>query len=307
MIPFPRTLAVAASLVAGASGIASAQRGSRGTMGVPRVVTAPPPAPAPSPSSSGRGVMRVPAMPSPTGPRGGDLPRITTRQGSGYGRSYRTRPGYGTASTYGSGSTHGGGYGSGDGFGDGYGRRFEPGTSRRWRPGYTTWGYGAGCGAACFHIGVGGRTSRFFGSFSIGYPFVIPVYVPFFYGTTVERYVEPAAESYYEPEPTRAASKLIVIGAGTGGGGDALTIETVADSVRLQWLGAGRPAREVKLFVADSAQRPLATRSASPSAPTATFEVATLSAPVAYAGVTVTFMDGVTSTTLVPYRGNRSR
>ena len=39
------------------------------------------------------------------------------------------------------------------------------------------------------------------------------------------------------------------------------------------------------------------------AAPTATFEVATLSAPVAYAGVTVTFADGVTSTTLVPYRG----
>jgi hypothetical protein len=31
--------------------------------------------------------------------------------------------------------------------------------------------------------------------------------------------------------------------------------------------------------------------------------VATLSAPVAYAGVAVTFADGVTSITLVPYRG----
>jgi hypothetical protein len=59
----------------------------------------------------------------------------------------------------------------------------------------------------------------------------------------------------------------------------------------------------VTLFVADSTQRRLATRSASPSAPTATFEVATLSAPVAYAGVAVTFADGVTSITLVPYRG----
>ena len=61
--------------------------------------------------------------------------------------------------------------------------------------------------------------------------------------------------------------------------------------------------REVMLFVTDSAQRKLATRSASPATPTATFEVATLSAPVAYAGVTVTFADGVTTTTLVPYQG----
>ena len=318
MSPFPRTLAIAAALLAASAGVVSAQRGSRGTMGVPRVETAPPPASAPAsrpaPTISGRGVMRVPASPSPTGPHGGDLPRVTTRQGSGYGRSYRYRPGSGSGPTYGGGSSRdngssygsGWGYGSGMGFGDGYGHRFEPGASRRWRPGYTTWGVGAGCGVGCFRIGVGGRTSRFFGSFSIGYPFAIPIYVPYFYSysTTVERYAEPAAESY-EPEPGRAASKLIVIGAGSGGGGDALTIETVADSVRLQWLGAGRPARDVKLFVADSAQQPLATRSASPSSPTATFEIATLSAPVAFAGVTVTFMDGVTSTTLVPYRGRR--
>jgi hypothetical protein len=78
----------------------------------------------------------------------------------------------------------------------------------------------------------------------------------------------------------------------------------LGDSVRLNWLANGRSAREVKLFVADSARRELATRSASPSAPSATFEVATLSAPVAFAGVSVVFSDGVTSTTLVPYRGD---
>jgi hypothetical protein len=157
---------------------------------------------------------------------------------------------------------------------------------------------------------VGLRSRGFLGSFMIGYPFAVPVMVPYYYGygvtygygATSDRYVETAVEPY-EPEPEpRSASKLIVIGGGTGGGGDALTIETIADSVRLSWLGAARPAREVILFVADSAQRRLATRSASPSAPTATFEVATLSAPVAFAGVSVTFVDGVTSTTLVPYR-----
>jgi hypothetical protein len=186
----------------------------------------------------------------------------------------------------------------------GFGHRFDPGTSRRWRPGYTRWGVGCG---TCVTVSFGGRSARFLGSFSVGYPLFVPFYLPYFYGysTTVERYVEPVVEQPYEPapEPERAASKLIVIGGGSGGGGDALTVETVGDTVRLSWLGANRPAREVRLFVADSAQRQLATRSASPSAPTATFEVATLSSPVAFAGVTVTFMDGVTTTTMVPYRG----
>jgi hypothetical protein len=251
--------------------------------------------------------MYVPAAPGPTGPRAGDLPRITTRQGSGYGRSYRSGAGYG-GSAHNGGSTHNGGSGSGIGigFGDGYAHRFEPGSSRRWRPGYTMPGYGVVCGIGCVRVGVGGRTSRFFGSLSFGYPFAIPIYVPYFSSTTIERYVEPVTEPYVpEPNEARAASKLIVVGGGTGAGGDALTIETLADSVRLQWLGAGRSAREVKLFVADSAQQTLASRRASPAAPTATFEIATLSAPVAFAGVTVTFTDGVTTTTLVPYRAQR--
>jgi hypothetical protein len=125
---------------------------------------------------------------------------------------------------------------------------------------------------------------------------VVWPYFDYGYGST---YTEPTAESY---EPPRAASKLIVVGGGsTTGGGDALTIEALGDSVRLSWLGANRPVREVKLFVADSTRRELATRSASPMAPTATFEVATLSAPVAFAGVAVTFADGAMTTTTVPY------
>jgi hypothetical protein len=139
----------------------------------------------------------------------------------------------------------------------------------------------------------------------VGYPFAVPIVVPYFYSSAYEMYAQPVVEYVPESEPPRAASKLIVVGSGTGGGGDALTIETVGDSVRLNWLGANRPAREVKLFVADSTQRQLATRIASPAAPTATFEVATLSTPVAFAGVTVTFADGVTTTTMVPYRRSR--
>jgi hypothetical protein len=142
--------------------------------------------------------------------------------------------------------------------------------------------------------------------FSIGYPLFVPVYVPYIYDATYVRYGEEAVADTYVPDPqpevARSASKLIVIGAGTAGGGDALTVETVGDSVRLSWIASGRTAREVKLFVSDSSKRELASRSASASAPNATFKVATLSAPVAFAGVSVTFTDGVVSTTLVPYR-----
>ena len=164
---------------------------------------------------------------------------------------------------------------------------------------YTRWGASSSCFGGCFTGGVGGFHKHFLGSFIVGYPFWGAVVWPYFdygYGST---YTEPTAESY---EPPRAASKLIVVGGGsTTGSGDALTIEALGDSVRLSWLGANRPVREVKLFVADSTRRELATRSASPMAPTATFEVATLSAPVAFAGVAVTFADGAMTTTTVPY------
>ena len=165
---------------------------------------------------------------------------------------------------------------------------------------YTRWGASSSCFGGCLAGGVGGFHKHFLGSFVVGYPFWGAVVWPYFdYGYYGSTYTEPAAESY---EPPRAASKLIVVGGGsTTGSGDALTIEALGDSVRLNWLGANRPVREVKLFVADSARRELATRSASPMAPTATFEVATLSAPVAFAGVTVTFADGAMTTTTVPY------
>jgi hypothetical protein len=305
MIKLVRSTGLAASLVLVTAGLASAQR-SRGTLGVPRVSTTPPPSSVTaSPPSSGRGVLRVPRYdaPSAAAPQG-SLPRIVTHQGSGYirGRSI----GYGTnGSGYrnGSNSGTGSGFGTGASMSGGFGHRFEPGSSRRWRPGYTRWGVGCG---TCVSVSFGGRSARFLGSFSVGYPLFVPFYFPYFYGysTAVERYVEPVVEEPYVPAPEseRAASRLIVIGGGSVGGGDALTVETAGDTVRLSWLGANRPAREVRLFVADSAQRQLATRSASPAAPTATFEVATLSAPVAFAGVTVTFVDGVTTTTMVPYR-----
>ena len=272
MIQPVRSIEIAALLVLLSTGIASAQRGG----GLPRIVSAPA-----APVASG-GVMGVPryAVPTgPTAPRAGNLPRL-----GGYRAGYR--PGAGYAGTP--------GYGHGV-MGGAPGQRFTPGTVPRSQSGYNRLGAGMSCYGGCFTGGVGGRYKHFFGSFVAGYPYWVPYFDYGYYGTT---YTEPAMESY---APARAPAKLIVVGSGSASGGDALTVETEGDSVRLSWLGANRPVREVKLFVADSAHRELATRSASPTAPTATFEVATLSAPVAFAGVTVTFADGVMTTTTVPY------
>ena len=291
----PTAFLAAATLVL-VPGEASGQRGGRGTMSVPRVTTAPsrptttsPARPTRPSGGSGRGYM-TPGSSSGgvTGgyARRGDLPRISmqpSRRGSdrAYARTYDRD--YGT-STYWNG-----------------GSRYFRSSARR----------GGGCVYGCTVFRAGVRIGRFAGSFAIGYPvFAIPVFVPYYYhehDVVYDRYHDVDAvddvDDRYVADSRRPASKLIVVGGGTGGGRDALTVESLADSVRLSWLANGRAAREVKLFVTDSARRELATRTANPSAPTATFEIATLSAPVAFAGVTVVFADGVTSTTLVPYRG----
>ena len=256
--------ATAFSTVATAGALAQRSRGTGGTMGGPVITQQPAtrPAPAPPPPSS-RGTMYVPG-PGATGSRGGDLPRIVT---------YPSRP---TS-----------GYGYRNPYGGGYSHRIPV------------------CGFGCVRIGGGLRAARVFSTFSIGYPFYVPLYVPYIYDATYVRYGEEAVADTYVPEPyadaARPPSKLIVVGAGSAGG-DALTVETIGDSVRLSWIASGRTPREVKLFVSDSAKRELASRSATAWAPYATFEIATLSAPVAFAGVSVTFTDGVMSTTVVPYR-----
>jgi hypothetical protein len=292
--PRPLPLSTSALAVAMATGaivvLASeaAAQSRRGTMSAPAPrVTTPPPRPSGGsigqptrPSASGRGYMTgrggSPGLRS-GGPRRGDLPRIVTEpRKRGYAYTYDRH--YGRPAIAG----HGG-------------------RTRYYRHGSSV-GYGlGGCTFGCSGIRAGVRLGRFAGSFVIGYPLFVPVVVPYYHHVEYERYDDAETEVYASERP---ASKLIVVGGGSASGSDALTVESFGDSVRLSWLANGRQAREVKLFVADSAKRELATRSASPSSPTATFEVATLSAPVAFAGVTVVFADGVTSTTLVPYRGD---
>ena len=268
-------LAVAAGALVALASKASAQGGA-----LPRLTTA-----APAPMSLG-GMTAAPATPSMAAPRGGyiasprtDAPRARSSPRGELPRLRTARPGYGAYGSYGPSSGVGGG-------------------SRYTRAPYTRWGVGTGCKYGCVSGGYGGRFAKWY---IIGYPlFGAPTFYPYYdYGYSTHSEVVTDA---YTPEAPRPTSKLIVIGAGTTGGTDALTVESIADSVRLTWLANGRAAREVKLFVADSAKRELATRSTNPSTPTATFEVATLSAPVAFAGVTVVFPDGVTSTTFVPYR-----
>lgn len=275
------TVVVAAGALVILASEASAQRGSRGTASVPRVTTAPPPRPSGGtaarptrPSASGRSYMG----PGVRGgsPRRGELPRLVTEpRRRGYAYTYDRDYGYPAMSSRGS-------------------RYYRHGSSVRY-------GVGGACVYGCSGFRAGVKFGGFSSSFVIGYPFFVPVVIPYYHHVEYERYDEVDHERYASERP---ASKLIVVGGGSGGGSDALTVESLGDSVRLSWLANGRQAREVKLFVADSAKRELATRSASPSSPTATFEVATLSAPVAFAGVTVVFADGVTSTTLVPYRGD---
>ena len=314
MTPLVRIAAWATAFSTVATGVALGQR-SRGTMGVPWVTQQPAPVrPAPAPPPS-RGTMAVPMRSGPTAPRGGDLPRIVTypsqpTPGYGYRNPYGNSAGsYGNGAAYDS-RDRGGSYDGGNRGGRYTRRPYTTGYTAGYTTGYTPIGgyshRAIVCGFGCVRIGGGHRAARVFSTFSIGYPFYVPVLVPYIYDATYVQYGDAYADAY-APEPQTAsgrpaASKLIVVGAGSAAGGDALTVETVGDSVRLSWLGAGRPAREVTLFVTDSAKRQLASRSASPSAPNATFETATLSAPVAFAGVSVTFTDGVTSTTVVPYR-----
>lgn len=283
MIQPIRTATLAAALLTVAVTHLPAQRAGsgRGIMTVPGAPTPPRVTTTPAPTRPS-GVMTGPRYPGAGARRPGDLPRLTT--GS-------TRRGYGTASTFSN---------DRDGFRDGGGFRGSP-RYRRATP-VTRWGVGSTCGSFCVSVGARFGSSHFKSSFLIGWPFVVPVFVPVSYSYGVVYAGGAPSDEYVEREPERASSKLIVVGGGTGGG-DALTVETLGDSVRLTWLAAGRAAREVKLFVADSAHRELATRAASPASPMATFEVATLSAPVAFAGVSVTFADGVTTTTTVPYRG----
>lgn len=131
-------------------------------------------------------------------------------------------------------------------------------------------------------------------------PYQVPVYVPVPV-PIYPRYVRVPAAPAKPYDPTK--SKMLTIGGGADGGAGVMRIEQVNDSVlRLTWLGSSRPIREARLFLADSAQRPLRTSLVDAATPSALFQIAGLEPKIAYTGLTIIFADGATQTTLVPYR-----
>jgi hypothetical protein len=94
---------------------------------------------------------------------------------------------------------------------------------------------------------------------------------------------------------------MMTIGGGADGGGGVMRIEAVNDSIiRLTWLGTARPVREARLYLADSAQRPLRSALVDSSTASALFKTSDLRPRLVYYGLTVHFSNGAIETTLVP-------
>lgn len=136
--------------------------------------------------------------------------------------------------------------------------------------------------------------------FAVPVPTPVPYPVPYYYPARVRRAPEPTPPA----KPYNAAdSKTLFIGEGADGGAGVMRIErSGTDSLRLTWRGSVRPVREARFFLADSSQRPLASRTVHADAPTAVFAIGALEAAVAYTGLTVIYADGATVTNLVPHR-----
>jgi hypothetical protein len=137
-------------------------------------------------------------------------------------------------------------------------------------------------------------------------PYAVPYYVPVPYPA---RLWQPTPQSETPAKPyDPKKSKMLTIGEGADGGGGVMRIEAVNDSVlRLTWLGTARPIREARLFVADSAQRPLRSALVDDDTPSALFQIADVKAKIAYTGLTIAFADGAVQTTLVPYQKTSQR
>ena len=110
------------------------------------------------------------------------------------------------------------------------------------------------------------------------------------------------ARQYVEARPARGR-QLAVAGTGVG---DSLVVEQVSvmdlvptTAVRLTWRSAGLEAEQVVLFLADTAQSTLAAQTLRAPPHTALFEAP---AGTAFAGMSVLWPDGTTSTRIVPYR-----
>ena len=96
---------------------------------------------------------------------------------------------------------------------------------------------------------------------------------------------------------------MIVIGGGNPMGAGAVTVEQVNDSLlRLTWVAGGQSVRDVRLFLADSAQQVLRSQPVDPATPSALFETRAFRGRIAYAGISGVMAHGTILTTLVPFR-----
>jgi len=166
-----------------------------------------------------------------------------------------------------------------DGFGEHAGRRHA---GRRW--------------ALPYAVGTGVVT---------GIPVPVPYAVPY---PVYSGYAAPYAPAPEVPKPApppydpRKAS-VRVIGVGADGGAGVMRIERMEpDSLRIVWLGARRPVREARLFVADGAYQPLRSVAVDDDRREGRFRLDGLAGPAEYAGVAIVHADGSRMTVLVPLR-----
>lgn len=151
---------------------------------------------------------------------------------------------------------------------------------------------GRGRGSGCPAITAGmpcpgpGRSIGLFG------------FAPFFYPVFL------TGEPYAEPAPAVQApsgSKLIEVAPGAAG--EVLEIQRVgAGALRLTRPGGGSAVRSVRLFLGDSARRVITERSLD-DPPYST--VLPLSPRTAFVGTLVTYADGTTTSTWLPYQPSR--
>lgn len=134
-------------------------------------------------------------------------------------------------------------------------------------------------------------------------PIPVPYAVPYpVYGGYAAPYA--AAPEVPKPAPPpydpRKAS-VRVIGVGADGGAGVMRIERMEpDSLRIVWLGAKRPVREARLFVADGAYQPLRSVAVDDDRREGRFRLDGLAGPAEYAGVAIVHADGSRMTVLVP-------
>lgn len=128
-------------------------------------------------------------------------------------------------------------------------------------------------------------------------PYPVPYYVPLRIPSAALGTRPTAPSVPYDPEKAR----ITIIGSGADGGGGMLQIERIGgDTLEVTWRGTERPIRRAEVFLADAARRPMQQRAVTIESAVARFSLEGLARPAAFAGVTVVFGDGSTTTTLVP-------